>query len=110
LIQNSRWTAVSKMAILPHMSTEQFKIHLVRTDTKRNMARYYHLSLEPSLFGDYSVLQNWGRLGTHGQVRVALYVDRRSAMEHFLDITKKKKARGYRPRSTFEAAAEYANR
>lgn len=80
------------------MVVEQYQVHLVRIDQSRNMARFYQLSIEPSLFGDCSVVRNWGRLGTRGQLRVALFHDRKSAPQHFLDITKEKKSRGYVPR------------
>ena len=80
------------------MGIEQYQVHLVRIDESRNMARFYQLSVEPSLFGDYSVVRNWGRLGTRGRSRTALFCDQKSALLHFLDITKEKKSRGYIPR------------
>jgi hypothetical protein len=36
-------------------------IVLERRDPTRNMARYYVLSLEPSLFGDTALVRQWGR-------------------------------------------------
>jgi predicted DNA-binding WGR domain protein len=36
---------------------------LDRCDPSCNMARYYVLSIEPSLFGDTTLLREWGRLG-----------------------------------------------
>ncbi len=61
------------------------------------MARFYRLSLEPSLFGDYAVSRNWGRIGTLGRTRVDLFGDEISALQHFLQMTKRKKSRGYLP-------------
>ncbi len=37
------------------------------------MARYYVLSIEPSLFGDAALIREWGRIGRTGQRRVELY-------------------------------------
>jgi predicted DNA-binding WGR domain protein len=81
------------------MAIEQYQVHLVRIDQARNMARFYQLSVEPSLFGDYSVVRNWGRLGTRGHFRIALFQNRKSALRHFLNIAKEKKGRGYVPRT-----------
>jgi predicted DNA-binding WGR domain protein len=36
---------------------------LDRCDPSCNMARYYVLSIEPSLFGDASLIRQWGRIG-----------------------------------------------
>ena len=46
---------------------------LHRCDPSCNMARYYVLSIEPSLFGDATLIREWGRLGRLGQRRVELY-------------------------------------
>jgi predicted DNA-binding WGR domain protein len=45
---------------------------LDRCDPTCNMARYYVLSNEPSLFGDASLIREWGRIGRSGQRRVEL--------------------------------------
>jgi predicted DNA-binding WGR domain protein len=36
---------------------------LDRCDPTCNMARYYALAIEPSLFGDASLIRKWGRIG-----------------------------------------------
>jgi predicted DNA-binding WGR domain protein len=46
---------------------------LERVDAARNMARFYVLSIEPTLFGDSAVVREWGRLGTAGRRRIDLY-------------------------------------
>ncbi len=79
------------------MSYEQFRIHLRRVDGQRRMARFYSISLEPTLWGDFSVERSWGRIGTRGRTRLDLFADRRLALAHFLEILKRKTGRGYRP-------------
>jgi predicted DNA-binding WGR domain protein len=37
------------------------------------MARFYMLSLEPTLFGEVAVLRHWGRIGTRGRQALNLY-------------------------------------
>ena len=41
-------------------------IHLTRTDPARNMARFYSMTLQPTLFGDWALLREWGRIGSGG--------------------------------------------
>ena len=49
---------------------------LHRCDPSCNMARYYVLSIEPSLFGDATLIREWGRIGRPGQRRIELYENR----------------------------------
>lgn len=45
-------------------------VYLTRVDASQNMARYYRMTVQPTLFGEWSVVREWGRLGRGGQVRV----------------------------------------
>lgn len=42
-------------------------------DASQDMARYYVLSIEPTLFGDTAMVREWGRIGRTGQRRIELY-------------------------------------
>lgn len=44
-------------------------IYLERIDRARNMARYYRLSVVETLFGEYAMVREWGRIGGGGQCR-----------------------------------------
>ncbi|MCA1304938.1 WGR domain-containing protein [Nitratireductor aquimarinus] len=55
------------MATNPHLCC------LKRIDPARNMARYYTLSVEPTLFGDAALVRQWGRIGTRGQFKINLF-------------------------------------
>ncbi len=71
---------------------------LERREPAANMARFYVLSLEETLFGDIALVREWGRLGTRGRRRLDLYQARaqaREALESWLD---RKLRRGYRAR------------
>ena len=57
----------------------QHECQLRRIDPARNMARFYRVSIGPSLFGDFSVVREWGRIGTIGRVRVDLFEDEHAA-------------------------------
>ena len=34
----------------------------------RNMARFYAMSLQPTLFGEWALLREWGRIGSTGRL------------------------------------------
>jgi predicted DNA-binding WGR domain protein len=74
------------------------KLYIERVDPAQNMARYYALSIEPTLFGEASVLRRWGRVGSRGQQKLHLFADERSAVDLFLTIVRQKRARGYKPK------------
>ena len=42
---------------------------LERVDRTKNMARYYVLSVEPTLFAEWSLVRRWGRTGGAGRTR-----------------------------------------
>ena len=42
---------------------------LERVDRSKNMARYYVLSVEPTLFAESSLVRRWGRMGGAGRTR-----------------------------------------
>ena len=54
-------------------------IMLTRTDSSRNMARYYKLDVQPTLFGEWTFLREWGRIGRAGTVRLETHSTRGTA-------------------------------
>ena len=48
-------------------------ILLTRIAAERNMQRFYLLDLPSTLFGDWDVVREWGRLRQAGQVRHDYY-------------------------------------
>ena len=71
-------------------------ITLTRIDTEKNMERFYKLFVQPTLFGGWSLVREWGRIGRPGTVRIEMYRTRGAAdialIAHFV----RKKRRGYR--------------
>jgi predicted DNA-binding WGR domain protein len=41
-------------------------IMLERIYDEKNMARFYKLDVQPTLFGDWTVIREWGRIGRGG--------------------------------------------
>lgn len=66
-----------------------------RIDPARNMARFYLLALQPTLFGDVSLVRNWGRIGTRGQAKVETFATADEAEAALRRIERAKRRRGY---------------
>ena len=58
-------------------------LHLRRIDAARNMRRFYALSTQPTLFGEMSLIRNWGRIGTSGKTMVQTFDGSAEAIEAF---------------------------
>jgi predicted DNA-binding WGR domain protein len=71
---------------------------LDRVDQTQNMARYYVLSIEPTLFEEASLVREWGRIGKRGGRRVELHLDTIAARLALESWFARKVKRGYRQR------------
>ncbi|MER9313249.1 WGR domain-containing protein [Mesorhizobium australicum] len=74
---------------------EQLVLH--RIDPARNMARFYALSVEPTLFGGTALIRNWGRIGTRGQAMMQTFDEGSQAAEALIRLERRKTRRGYAP-------------
>ncbi|WCR05553.1 WGR domain-containing protein (plasmid) [Paracoccus saliphilus] len=70
-------------------------IHLTRTDPACNMARFYHLELQPDLFGGIRLVRSWGRIGGSGEVRQSWFPSLLEAEGARGGWLRRKLARGY---------------
>lgn len=61
------------------------EIHLEKYDSDRNVARYYRMSVQPNLFGEWTLQREWGRIGQGGRVRLDLFRCEAEA-EHALSV------------------------
>lgn len=69
---------------------------LHRRDPARNMARFYALAIEDTLFGDKALLRNWGRIGARGREVRDLYSTEALARQALESWIRRKRKRGYR--------------
>ena len=69
---------------------------LRRTDTERNMHRFYALGIMPTLFGEWMVIAEWGRIGAPGRMQWSTYSNEVAAIEALARRLADKKRRGYR--------------
>lgn len=70
-----------------------------RIDPAANMRRFYVLSIQPSLFGDATLVREWGRIGKPGRRRVEIYEDEAGALAAMAAQLKRRQKRGYVLRS-----------
>lgn len=68
---------------------------LYRIDPSQNMSRYYTLCVQPNLFGGFSLIRNWGRIVTGGQMRLELFDNEDNAQEVHDRLISSKLKRGY---------------
>ncbi|CAN7771210.1 WGR domain-containing protein [Rhizobium leguminosarum] len=83
------------------MIAQPYQLYVERTDVTKNMARYYAMSIEPTLFGETCLVRRWGRIGAGGQRMVHHFRREEEAVELFLELLRKKRSRGYRPSLPF---------
>ena len=69
---------------------------LRRIDPERNMARFYAVSVELTLFEDYSCTRRFGRIGTSGCILIGLHETRQQAEAAMTALIRRKHAKGYR--------------
>lgn len=79
------------------MITQPYQLYVERTEPSQNMARYYAMSIEPTLFGTACLTRRWGRIGKMGQEKVHHFEREEDAVRLFLDLLRRRRARGYRP-------------
>ena len=75
-------------------------IHLTRVDSSCNMRRFYSLALATSLFGEWGVRREWGRIGATGRGRTDWYAEAQEAECALQSLLRAKKRRGYVPAGT----------
>ena len=70
-------------------------LHLTRCNPDLNMARFYVIALEPTLFGEVAVVRSWGRIGSRGQLMMETFAEVRDADAAADRLGRVKRRRGY---------------
>lgn len=68
---------------------------LIRIDPPNNVHRFYRIEIMQGLFGEWSLVREWGRIGQSGQVRVDWFDTEAAAEDARFDLLMKKTKRGY---------------
>ena len=89
------------MANVSEGDSRSLHIVLERVDPARNIARYYVLSIEPTLFASHTLIRRWGRIGCLGRERLQFFggEDAPRAEVTLETWLIRKRKRGYAPRS-----------
>jgi predicted DNA-binding WGR domain protein len=89
------------MANVSEGDPSSLQLVLERLDPARNIARYYVLSIEPTLFAKHTLIRRWGRIGCLGRERLQFSrnEDARRAQVTLETWLTRKRKRGYAPRS-----------
>ncbi len=78
----------------PHLAVG---LRLERIEPERNMARYYTLAVELTLFDDWSCTRAFGRIGARGgRIMLGLFATQAAAEAELFALLRAKQARGYR--------------
>lgn len=80
------------------MIAQPYHLYVERIASEKNMARFYALSIQPTLFGEVSLVRAWGRIGTRGQQMVHLFDSESDAVSLFFNVLREKRRRGYKPK------------
>ena len=81
------------------MLKQPYRLYVERNDPNKNMARFYALAIEPTLFQVPCLIRRWGRIGTIGQTKIHHFEREEDAVSLFLDLLRAKRARGYKTKA-----------
>jgi predicted DNA-binding WGR domain protein len=70
-----------------------------RSDPAKNLHRFYILRLAPTLFGDWTLLREWGRRGSPGTVRATTFDRLDDAQQAEARAIKRRIQHGYSERA-----------
>ncbi len=71
-------------------------VRLISVDSTTNRFRFYVLSWHPTLWGDFALVQTWGRLGRPGRFRTTSYATRAEAQGMIMRLLRRRLRHGYR--------------
>jgi predicted DNA-binding WGR domain protein len=70
-------------------------VYMERSDHTCNLARFYQVDIQPTLFGDWAVVCRWGRIGTRGRTRQEWFRSLPDAQTAQARRVARKRRRGY---------------
>ncbi len=70
-------------------------IRLEKRDQSKNLARFYVLRIQPTLFGQWALQKCWGRIGSQGCDSSLWFETETEALDALALLEIQKKRRGY---------------
>jgi predicted DNA-binding WGR domain protein len=71
-------------------------VRLTKVMPERNQWRFYLMQTTPTLFGEWSLVREWGRIGSPGHVRLETHGSMDRAIQALVEARHAKERRGYR--------------
>jgi predicted DNA-binding WGR domain protein len=68
---------------------------LTRTDPAKNLYRFYAVSVAPTLFGEWALVREYGRIGSPGTVTTTSFAQQQEAEKAERRAIKRRLAHGY---------------
>jgi predicted DNA-binding WGR domain protein len=72
-------------------------LYLERREPLYNRRRFYIITVTRTLFDQWAVVREWGRIGQPGTVRETWFETESAALEAGIQLRQRKEKRGYRP-------------
>jgi predicted DNA-binding WGR domain protein len=69
--------------------------YLEKRQPAQKMARFYRMAVMPNLFGEWTLLREWGRIGQGGQVWMDWFTNESQAVVALITLEASKRRRGY---------------
>ena len=70
-------------------------ITLFRIDQAKRRSRFYRFDVQPTMFGQWSLIREWGRIGSPGRIRIVVYPTLAAAEAALDRLRHAKEQRGY---------------
>ena len=77
------------------------RIYLERHEPEQNMQRFYSMHVVQTLFGEWALIREWGRIGSGGTVREEWFDSEEGALTARNRLKTAKEKRGYNLLSEF---------
>lgn len=68
---------------------------MLRNDTAKHISRFYRVEISANLFQEFSVLREWGKIGSKGRQIIRLFPDLLSASKAADTVRETNLRRGY---------------
>jgi predicted DNA-binding WGR domain protein len=81
---------------------------LTRAEPTKNLHRFYVVRLAPTLFGEWTLLREWGRSGSPGTVRQTSFAHYDDAEKAERQIIKRRLNHGYTDRAARSKRPEHS--
>ena len=69
--------------------------YLTKHKPDANQFRFYKLSISPTLFGGWSLVREWGRIGAAGTVKIDFFDTEEEAIQKQSQLYRQKQKKGY---------------